>query len=112
MRVLFCAGVAIAGLPFNSGAFSKDAILSAAYLQAPWMYWVGTFTAFLTAFYVFRALFLTFFGDYRGDAHHIHESPPVMWIPLAILAILSLGGGFINIPKFLEPILQAGRRRR
>ncbi len=104
--VLFCAGVAIAGLPFTSGAFSKDAILSAAYAQAPWMYWVGTFTAFMTAFYVFRALFMTFFGDYRGDEHHIHESPPVMWIPLAILAALSLGGGFINIPKFLEPIFK------
>jgi NADH-quinone oxidoreductase subunit L len=104
--VLFCAGVAIAGLPFTSGAMSKDAILEAAFAQAPWMYWVGTFTAFMTAFYVFRALFMTFFGDYRGDAHHIHESPPVMWIPLAILAALSLGGGFINIPKFLEPIFK------
>ena len=99
---------------------SKDAILEAAYEHAPWMYWVGTFTAFLTAFYVFRALFMAFFGEYRGDigkedAHHshghdenghagIHESPPVMWIPLAILAALSLVGGFINIPKFLEPI--------
>src|SRR5580658_3549330 len=104
--VLFCAGVAIAGLPFTSGAMSKDAILEAAYGHAPWMYWVGTFTAFMTAFYVFRALFLTFFGDYRGEAHHIHESPPIMWIPLAILAALSLGGGFINIPKFLEPIFK------
>jgi NADH-quinone oxidoreductase subunit L len=104
--VLFCAGVAIAGLPFTSGAMSKDAILEAAYAQAPWMYWVGTFTAFMTAFYVFRALFMTFFGEYRGDAHHIHESPPVMWIPLAILAALSLGGGFINIPKFLEPMFK------
>jgi NADH-quinone oxidoreductase subunit L len=106
--VLFCAGVAIAGLPFTSGAMSKDAILEAAYGHAAWMYWVGTFTAFLTAFYVFRALFMAFFGEYRGDAHHIHESPPVMWIPLAILAALSLGGGFINIPKFLEPMFAAG----
>ena len=118
--VLFCAGVAIAGLPFTSGSMSKDAILEAAYGHAPWMYWVGTFTAFLTAFYVFRALFMAFFGEYRGDigkedAHHshghdenghagIHESPPVMWIPLVILAALSLFGGFINIPKFLEPL--------
>jgi NADH-quinone oxidoreductase subunit L len=104
--VLFCAGVAIAGLPFTSGAMSKDAILEAAYGHAPWMYWVATFTAFMTAFYVFRALFMTFFGEYRGEAHHIHESPPVMWIPLAILAALSLGGGFINIPKFLEPMFK------
>ena len=64
---------------------------------------VGVFTAFMTAFYVFRALFLCFFGEYRGH-HHPHESPAVMWMPLAILAALSLGGGYINVPKFLEPL--------
>ncbi len=136
---LFCAGVAIAGVPPFSGHYSKDAILEAAYTHAPWIYWVGVITAFMTAFYVFRALFLCFFGEYRGtqetdkdpiaqhghvhphDDDHghahakddhghghghggIHESPAVMWIPLAILALLSLGGGFINIPKFLEPM--------
>jgi NADH-quinone oxidoreductase subunit L len=100
---LFCAGVAIAGVPPFSGFYSKDAILAAAYHHAPWMYWVGVFTAFMTAFYVFRALFLCFFGEYRGD-HHPHESPLVMWGPLAILAVLSLGGGYINIPRFLEPM--------
>src|SRR5579864_9463958 len=100
---LMCAGVAIAGVPPFSGYHSKDAILSAAYLHAPWMYWVGIVTAFMTAFYVFRALFLCFFGEYRGH-HHPHESPAVMWIPLAVLAALSLGGGYINIPKFLEPM--------
>jgi len=100
---LFCAGVAIAGVPFTSGHYSKDAILTAAYMHAPWMYWVGTFTAFMTAFYVFRALFMTFFGSYRGDKHP-HESPLSMWGPLAVLAVLSLFGGFINIPKFLEPM--------
>jgi NADH-quinone oxidoreductase subunit L len=69
------------------------------------MYWVGVFTAGMTAFYVFRALFMCFFGEYRGH-HHPHESWRnfVMWGPLAILAVLSLGGGFINIPKFLEPM--------
>jgi NADH-quinone oxidoreductase subunit L len=127
--VLIIAGLAIAGVPPLSGHYSKDAILEAAYEHAPWMYWVGTFTAFMTAFYVFRALFLTFFGTYRGDigkdshphphdhghddAHGhgghggIHESPPVMWIPLVILAILSIVGGFMfNIPKFLEPMFK------
>jgi NADH-quinone oxidoreductase subunit L len=102
---LFCAGVAIAGVPPFSGFHSKDAILAAAYEHAPWMYWVGVFTAGMTAFYVFRALFLCFFGEYRGDPHkHPHEAPPSMWIPLAILAALSLGGGYIDIPKFLTPI--------
>jgi NADH-quinone oxidoreductase subunit L len=100
---LFCGGVAIAGVPPFSGYHSKDAILSAAYQYAPWMYWVGVIAAFMTAFYVFRALFLAFFGEYRGHAHP-HESPFVMWGPLAVLAALSLGGGYINIPKFLEPM--------
>jgi NADH-quinone oxidoreductase subunit L len=119
--VLFVAGLAIAGVPPFSGHYSKDAILEATYEHSPWMYWLGVFTASMTAFYVFRALFLTFFGEYRGNvsAHGdhghghndhghghggIHESPPVMWIPLAILAVLSAVGGFINIPRFLEPI--------
>jgi NADH-quinone oxidoreductase subunit L len=100
---LFCAGLAIAGLPFTSGAFSKDMILEAAYGRSPILYWVGTITAGMTAFYVFRALFLAFFGDYRGH-HHPHESPLVMWAPLAVLAVLSLGGGFINVPRWLEPM--------
>jgi NADH-quinone oxidoreductase subunit L len=103
---LFCAGLAIAGIPFTSGAASKDLILEAAYQHAPWIYWVATITAGLTAFYVWRALFLCFFGDYRGHAHP-HESPAVMWGPLAILAALSLGGGLINVPHWLEPLFPA-----
>ena len=86
-----------------SGFYSKDAILVAAYPHAPWMYWVGVVTAGMTAFYVFRAIFLCFFGEYRGEAHP-HESPLVMTAPLGILALLSLAGGFINVPRFLEPI--------
>ena len=101
--VLLCASLAIAGFPFTSGYFSKDLILESAYEYAPWMFWVGLFTAGMTAFYVFRAFFMAFTGKYRGH-HHAHESPFVMWGPLAILAALSLGGGFINIPKYLEPL--------
>ncbi len=128
MVTLLCGSLAIAGFPYLSGAASKDLILEAAYEHAPWMYWVGVFTAGMTAFYVFRAFFLTFFGEYKGKLpehgaaghghddhghgdHGVpHESPAVMWIPLAILAALSLGGGFINIPHFLEPLfpLQEG----
>lgn len=100
---LMCAGLAIAGFPYTSGFFSKDDILIAAYAHAPWMYWVGTLTAGLTAFYVFRALFLTFFGEYRGKAHP-HESPISMTFPLIALAALSLGGGFLSVPNWLEPM--------
>src|SRR5579872_4520004 len=68
MITLLCGSLAIAGFPFLSGYYSKDAILEAAYEHAPWMYWVGVFTAGMTAFYVFRAFFLTFFGEYKGKA--------------------------------------------
>src|SRR2546421_9454659 len=99
---ILCAAVAIAGVPPFSGFFSKDAILLAAHEHAPWMYWVGVITAGMTAFYVFRAYFLTFFGSYRGH-HHPHESPAVMTLPLIVLAVLSLFGGFINVPHWLSP---------
>ncbi len=98
---LLVASLAISGFPGFSGFFSKDAILSAAYVHAPWMFWVGAITAGITAFYVFRAFFLAFFGEYRGH-HHPHESPASMTMPLIVLALLSAGGGFINIPGFLS----------
>jgi NADH-quinone oxidoreductase subunit L len=102
-----CAWVAISGLPPFSGFFSKDAILLAAYEHSPAIYWIGVITAGLTAFYVSRAMFMTFFGDYRGNAHP-HESPAVMWMPLAALAILSVIGGLVfNIPEFLKAIFPA-----
>jgi NADH-quinone oxidoreductase subunit L len=104
---MMCAAVAISGVPPFSGFFSKDAILVAANHHAPWMYWVGVITAGMTAFYVFRAMFMTFFGEYRGHEHHPHESPPVMMIPLVILAALSLGGGYIPIPAFLAKVFPA-----
>ena len=103
---LFCGSVAIAGVPFTSGFFSKDEILIGAYHAYPWMYWVGVLTAGMTAFYVFRAWFMAFYGEYRGKAHP-HESPWSMLGPLVILAGLSLGGGFINIPHWLEPVFGA-----
>jgi len=104
---MMCAAVAIAGVPPFSGFFSKDAILVAAHQHAPWMYWLGTLTAGMTAFYVFRAIFLAFFGEYRGDKH-AHESPPAMLIPLVILALLSLAGGWLfKVPEFLAPIFPA-----
>jgi len=100
---LVCAAVAIAGVPPFSGFMSKDAILLSAHHHHPWMYWVGVITAGMTAFYVFRAIFMCFFGAYRGSAHP-HESPVSMTGPLAILALLSLGGGYFNVPQYLEPM--------
>ena len=99
---LFIASLAISGFPFLSGFYSKDAILSAAYVHAPWMFWVGAITAGITAFYVFRAFFLTFAGTYRGH-HHPHESPFSMTGPLIVLAVLSAIGGFLSVPKWLSP---------
>ncbi|HLK70214.1 MAG TPA: NADH-quinone oxidoreductase subunit L [Bryobacteraceae bacterium] len=98
---MFCASIAIAGVPLTSGYFSKEAILAAANQHAPWMFWLGTITAGMTAFYVFRAWCMTFLGTYRGH-HHPHESPPSMLVPLAILAVLSIAGGLLfKIPTFL-----------
>jgi len=108
--VLACASLAIAGFPFTSGFFSKDAILGAAYAYAPWMYWVGVVTAGMTAFYVWRAFWMTFWGDYRGHGHP-HESSWVMLGPLVVLAVLSIAGGFLfNVPQILSglfPIKEA-----
>jgi NADH-quinone oxidoreductase subunit L len=100
---ILAAAVAIAGVPPFSGFHSKDAILLAAHHHAPWMYWVGVATAGMTAFYVFRAVFLAFFGEYRGSAHP-HESPAVMTVPLVVLAALSLAGGYFDVPRWLEPL--------
>ena len=102
---MLCAALAIAGFPFLSGFFSKDEILLAAHAHAPWIYWLGVITAGMTAFYVFRAMFLTFFGEARGH-HHPHESPAVMLGPLVVLAVLSLAGGWLfPVPKYLQPLL-------
>lgn len=97
------ASLAISGIPPFSGFYSKDAILSAAWAHAPWMFWIGAITAGMTAFYVFRAWFLAFFGDYRGH-HHPHESPLVMTLPLIVLAVLAAVGGFFKVPHWLSPI--------
>jgi NADH-quinone oxidoreductase subunit L len=70
------------------------------------MYWIGAVTAGMTAFYVFRAIFLAFFGKYRGEAHP-HESPWSMTGPLVVLAALSLGGGFLPVPHLLEQVFPA-----
>ncbi len=96
--------IAIAGLPPFSGFFSKDEILAHVYAHNKVLWMVALFGAFLTAFYMFRMLFLTFYGTYRGTHYgeeKIHESPTSMTIPLIILAILSAAGGVLGVPEAL-----------
>lgn len=99
------ACIAIAGVPPFSGFFSKDEILAKAFEHQGPIFWIlGAITAGLTAFYMFRMLFRTFFGECRAPEdvkHHIHESPKVMTIPLMILAVLSIVGGWIGVPAVL-----------
>jgi NADH-quinone oxidoreductase subunit L len=97
--------LAIAGIPPFSGFFSKDAILLGAFEKNPVLYGIALFTALLTAFYMFRLLFITFSGKFRGTVeqeHHLHESPAAMTVPLVVLAILSFAGGLIGIPEALS----------
>lgn len=115
--------IAIAGVPFLSGFFSKDAILTSAYANGQYLVWaLGIFGAVLTAFYMFRLIFLTFHGSERlapEAKKHLHESPPVMTIPLVILAFFSVIAGYIGLPvvfgknldrfgHFLEPVIHKG----
>ncbi|AMR27059.1 NADH-quinone oxidoreductase subunit L [Hymenobacter psoromatis] len=96
--------LAISGIPPFAGFFSKDEILSHVYEHNKVMWAIGVFTSFLTAFYMFRLLFLTFFGEFRGteeQRHHLHESPVSMTLPLIVLAILSAVGGFMGAPMFV-----------
>ncbi len=84
--------LAIAGVPLLSGFWSKDEILHSAWSSSKAIYIIGLLTAFLTAFYMFRLIFVTFYGKSRVEsdvASHLHESPAIMWVPLAILAIPS-----------------------
>jgi len=102
--------IAIAGIPPLSGFFSKDAILLSAFEHSAFLYVVGLVTAGLTAFYMFRLLFTTFHGTFRGtneQLHHVHESPATMTIPLIVLALLSVVGGFVGVP---EIFIQGGEK--
>ncbi len=112
-------GLALAGFPFMSGFFSKDEILAKVFEVSPVLWLVGIFTAGLTAFYTFRAIFLVFYGQPR-DSHlheHAHESPAPMTFALVVLAVLAVLGGLLGLPQFwglahlldgwLEPIYVA-----
>jgi NADH-quinone oxidoreductase subunit L len=113
------AVLAISGAPLTAGFFSKDEILWQAYTSKHsliWLWVLGLIGAGLTAFYMFRQLFMVFFGDSRADHHtqeHLHESPKVMTLPLVVLAIGSIAAGWIGLPaafghnlfaEWLEPV--------
>lgn len=104
-NITFLIGcLAIAGIPGLSGFFSKDEILAGAFAKTPVLYAIGLFTALLTAFYMFRLYATTFRGSFRGthdQEHHLHESPAAITIPLIILAILSVIGGYVGVPEFI-----------
>ncbi len=96
--------IAIAGIPPFAGFFSIDAMLLSVFLQNKALYAIALFAALLTAFYMFRLLFVIFSGKFRGteeQEHHLHESPAAMTIPLIVLAILSIIGGFVGVPEVL-----------
>jgi len=107
--------LSISGIPPLAGFFSKDEIMMVAFQQNKILWAVAALASLLTAFYMFRALFLTFFKDFRGteeQKHHLHESPKVMTFPLIILGLLALFGGVIGLPfglswlnGYLEPVL-------
>jgi NADH-quinone oxidoreductase subunit L len=112
------ATIAISGIPPLAGFVSKDAILAASFNARPLLWGIGFVTAGMTAFYMFRLVFMTFFGESRVPhdvEHHIHESPSSMTVPLMILAFLSIVGGWIGWPEslggsdhfahFLDPVI-------
>jgi NADH-quinone oxidoreductase subunit L len=116
--------LAISGIFPFAGFFSKDEILAEAFVSNKFFWLIGTITSIFTAFYMFRLFFLTFHGDFRGtekQKHHLHESPATMTIPLAVLAVLSVIGGFVGIPEafhvehwlnnFLAPVMALSEMR-
>ena len=110
--------LAIAGIPPFSGFFSKDAILLSAFEENKVIWALAVFAALMTAYYMFRLLFVTFSGKFRGtheQEHHLHESPAAITFPLIALAVLAIIGGFVGVPHvlgghneiaaFLQPVI-------
>ena len=98
------SSLALAGFPLLAGFWSKDEILLGAGENGYQFFLIiGLMGAFMTAAYMTRCVYLTFFGEARGNAahHHPHESPPAITIPLIVLAVLSVGAGFLNAPGLL-----------
>jgi NADH-quinone oxidoreductase subunit L len=119
---MLLASLSISGVPGFAGFFSKDEILWLAYSGSSpvgkFVWLIGTIVVFLTAFYSFRLIFVTFHGKFRGtheQEHHLHESPKVMTIPLMLLCVGAVAAGWVGIPhllgggahftEFLKPVL-------
>lgn len=101
----FIGVLAISGIPPFAGFFSKDEILANAFAHSRVAWTIAVITSLLTAFYMFRLLFLVFFGKERASEekmHHIHESPSTITIPLIMLAVLSALGGFMGVPEMFS----------
>lgn len=101
--------LALSGFPLTSGYFSKEAIILSSYHEdmGNFVFWaIAVLTAGMTAFYIFRVYFYTFVGKTRSPEAHPHESPPLMVLPLLILATLALGGGVLGpwVDEFLRPV--------
>lgn len=103
--VFLIATIAISGIPPFAGFFSKDEILAHVYEHSKLMWGMGLVMSFMTSFYMFRLVFLTFGGAFRGTDHqksHLHESPWIMLGPLVVLAVLSMGGGLLGLPPVMS----------
>ncbi len=102
---MLMATLAISAVPPFAGYFSKDLILEGVYASGHvWLWLIGVITAGITSFYMFRLIFMTFWGESRvtpDKLHHLHESPAVMTIPLVVLALFSLVGGWVGLPDWL-----------
>ena len=118
----FIGCLAISGIPGLSGFFSKDEILAGAFNHSVVLYSLALFASLLTAYYMFRLYIVTFTGKFRGtieQEHHLHESPMTMTLPLIILALLSIIGGYIGVPEslhghhelagFLSPVIKSAQ---
>lgn len=101
---MLVATFAISGFPGLSGFFSKDEILAYVYAKSPFMWFLAVIGSMFTTFYMFRMLFLTFHGTFRGTHHqqeHLHESPKSMTIPLIVLCVLTVLGGAMGLPELI-----------
>lgn len=110
---MLVSSLAIAGIFPLSGFWSKDEILMVAFHESPVLWVIGSIASILTAFYMFRLMYLTFFKEFRGSEeqkHHLHESPALLTFPLIVLAILAAIGGLLSLPghswlnHYLEPL--------